>query len=219
MSKISKTLKLCTIGGMLCVVILPTDSHSLTTGKICPALGCQDNGAGLIPTIRVSNCTSYTTECYGTNTSNVIQSCNICKSGYTRTAKTTTLGQPCINTATYYDCVKPCDGTCDDCTNSVNNIAPGYDQTITATCNTSTCECKKQAGLVVCATGYYGMARINISGGYTGCTKCPSPGTSARASTLITHCYIPANGITVEDSTGYWVCTAAMYADSDGQYY
>lgn len=57
-----------------------------------------------------------------------------------------------------------------------------------------------------CESGYYGTP-LNAS---SGCTKCPSPGTSAQGATSITQCYIPAN-TSLSDTTGSYTYTSDCY--------
>lgn len=50
-----------------------------------------------------------------------------------------------------------------------------------------------------CASGYYGTT----SNGSSGCTKCPSPGTSQADATIPTQCYVPSDTPQSEDSGNY----------------
>ncbi|MDE6250537.1 MAG: hypothetical protein K2M34_02800 [Alphaproteobacteria bacterium] len=62
-----------------------------------------------------------------------------------------------------------------------------------------------------CVSGYYGSP----SNATSGCTQCPTPGTSANGATSITSCYIPS-GTTFSDTSGSGTYTAnCYYSQSD----
>lgn len=67
--------------------------------------------------------------------------------------------------------------------------------------------CSQLTFLYRCAAGYYGSPTSSLSG----CTECPSPGTSvAGSNTSKTDCYIPAN-TQLTDSSGTFTYTTNCY--------
>ena len=194
-------------------------SNAWALGMACSDQSCS-TGDTTTPMVRVLNCKTKTVSCWGGSTNNKIESCTTCNSGYTRTRKTVQLVSPCANTGTYYDCVKQgggdigggddCDGTCDNCLDSVTSPATGYEYVIDATCNTSTCTCSKKFSYR-CAKGWWGTPpQLQMIGNYTGCTQCSGGGTtSGSGAKSITSCYV--TGLTGSDSTGSWSCTSNAY--------
>lgn len=57
-----------------------------------------------------------------------------------------------------------------------------------------------------CAAGYYGSS----TNGSSGCSKCPSPGTSDAGATSITSCYIKS-GTTGTETNGTYIYTSNCY--------
>lgn len=81
----------------------------------------------------------------------------------------------------------------------------GYEQQIETTTENETCTSSNIT--YRCAAGYYGTT----TNGTSGCTKCPTPGTStAGTNTSMTQCYIPA-GTEMSDSSGTYIYTKNCY--------
>ncbi len=134
-----------------------------------------------------------------------IFSCSRCETGYELTQQRATVPN-CSNEILFNVCRKPCDGTCSDCTTSAWTAGnTGYQKRTYASCNTATCVCTKTAQYR-CAAGYYGTS----SNGTSGCTRCPSNGSSTAGATAITSCYLPS-GTTGSDSTGSYTYTSNCY--------
>lgn len=134
-----------------------------------------------------------------------IFSCNRCDTGYELVQLTTSVPN-CSNKISFKACRKACDGTCIDCTTTAWTTGnTGYQKRTYASCNTSTCVCTKTTQYQ-CAAGYYGTS----NNGTSGCTRCPSSGSSAAGTTAITSCYLPS-GTTGSDSTGSYTYTANCY--------
>lgn len=201
--------------GAALVSISPLPVHAavvMCMGQVCT--GSETNNLTV-----VSNCTSQNTKCYGNN---IVVSCDICKTGYTRTPQSAT-GPGCSNTITWYNCEynssggggDTCDGTCDNCLSTSWTAADtGYQSRTKATCNTTTCKCSTSREYR-CAAGYYGSPpAIQQIGSLTGCTRCPASGVrfgnSAVGSTTITSCYL-ATGTGISDTTGTFTYTSNCY--------
>lgn len=168
---------------------------SCPSGETCMEYVLED------PNCLVSQVKYYST--YG------IASCTTCKTGYTRTEKTTgVIG--CSNKVTYYTCELPCTG-CTNCTSDTAWSSAGrfgYEKKVTRTCDCNTCN---ESTEYRCAAGYYGRS-LN---GTSGCSQCPPPaktvlGHSTAGSTAITSCYTPAE-VSISDSVGTYTFTSNCY--------
>jgi len=114
-----------------------------------------------------------------------IISCTACRSGSTLTQASIMLASNC--TVTY----KICECACS--TSSWAAANTGYEKR--TVCNQTTCAVTTEYR---CAKGYYGTS----TNGTSGCTPCPSSGTTASAGkTSRTACFIP-NGGSFNDNTG-----------------
>ena len=83
--------------------------------------------------------------------------------------------------------------------------ATGYEKQTIATFENGSCTAATTS--YRCANGYYGTS----TNGTSGCTQCPSPGTSTAATnTSITQCYISA-GKELSDVTGKYAYTQNCY--------
>ena len=83
--------------------------------------------------------------------------------------------------------------------------ATGYEKQTMATFENGSCTAATTS--YRCANGYYGTS----TNGTSGCTQCPSPGTSTAATnTSITQCYISA-GKELSDVTGKYAYTQNCY--------
>lgn len=81
----------------------------------------------------------------------------------------------------------------------------GYEQQIETTTENETCISVNKT--YRCAAGYYGTT----TNGTSGCTKCPTPGTSnTGTNTSMTQCYIPAD-TEMSDSSGTYIYTKNCY--------
>lgn len=99
-----------------------------------------------------------------------------------------------------------CSSGCTNCnTTSWGANGTGYETRTVATCDTTFCECSKK-NEYRCASGYYG----STTNGTSGCSPCPTPGTSAAGAAVQTSCYI-ASGNTFSDTTGYGTYTGNCY--------
>ncbi len=107
-----------------------------------------------------------------------------------------------------HQCVNNKCKACKSCTNcnttSWTAGNTGYQRRVYKTCN---CDgvCN-QTNEYRCAAGYYGSS----TNGTSGCSRCPSSGSSSAGSTVITACYLPS-GWTGTDSTGSYTYTANCY--------
>ena len=165
---------------------------------VCPT------GAGTCTMIRVqeTTCLFGRTQYYNTYG---IFSCTSCDAGYELTQQAASV-PGCSNEISFNVCRKSCDGTCSDCTTSAWTAGnTGYQKRTYASCNTATCVCTKRTQYR-CAAGYYGTS----SNGTSGCTRCPSNGSSTAGATAITSCYLPS-GTTGSDSTGSYTYTSNCY--------
>lgn len=165
---------------------------------VCPT------GAGTCTMIRVqeTTCLFGRTQYYNTYG---IFSCTSCDAGYELTQQTASV-PGCSNEISFNVCRKSCDGTCSDCTTSAWTAGnTGYQKRTYASCNTATCVCTKRTQYR-CAAGYYGTS----SNGTSGCSRCPSNGSSTAGATAITSCYLPS-GTTGSDSTGSYTYTSNCY--------
>ena len=134
-----------------------------------------------------------------------IFSCTSCDAGCELTQQAASV-PGCSNEISFNVCRKSCDGTCSDCTTSAWTAGnTGYQKRTYASCNTATCVCTKRTQYR-CAAGYYGTS----SNGTSGCSRCPSNGSSTAGATAITSCYLPS-GTTGSDSTGSYTYTANCY--------
>ena len=166
--------------------------------SVCPT------GAGTCTMIRVqeTTCLFGRTQYYNTYG---IFSCTSCDAGYELTQQAASV-PGCSNEILFNVCRKSCDGTCSDCTTSAWTAGnTGYQKRTYASCNTATCVCTKTAQYR-CAAGYYGTS----SNGTSGCSRCPSNGSSTAGATAITSCYLPS-GTTGSDSTGSYTYTSNCY--------
>ena len=166
--------------------------------SVCPT------GAGTCTMIRVqeTTCLFGRTQYYNTYG---IFSCTSCDAGYELTQQTASV-PGCSNEILFNVCRKSCDGTCSDCTTSAWTAGnTGYQKRTYASCNTATCVCTKRTQYR-CAAGYYGTS----SNGTSGCSRCPSNGSSTAGATAITSCYLPS-GTTGSDSTGSYTYTSNCY--------
>ena len=171
---------------------------------VCAGTPVCPTGAGSCVILRAQEptCTLGVMRYYDTTG---IFSCSRCETGYELTQQRATVPN-CSNEILFNVCRKPCDGTCSDCTTSAWTAGnTGYQKRTYASCNTATCVCTKTAQYR-CAAGYYGTS----SNGTSGCTRCPSSGSSAAGTTAITSCYLPS-GTTGSDSTGSYTYTANCY--------
>ncbi len=165
---------------------------------VCPT------GAGTCTMIRVqeTTCLFGRTQYYNTYG---IFSCTSCDAGYELTQQAASV-PGCSNEISFNVCRKSCDGTCSDCTTSAWTAGnTGYQKRTYASCNTATCVCTKRTQYQ-CAAGYYGTS----SNGTSGCSRCPSNGSSTAGATAITSCYLPS-GTTGSDSTGSYTYTSNCY--------
>ncbi|MDR0741459.1 MAG: hypothetical protein LBF28_01665, partial [Rickettsiales bacterium] len=94
---------------------------------------------------------------------------------------------------------------CINCQNTgYSDFATGYQSAISKSCNIETLACTSTT-VYRCASGYYGSSTTGTSG----CTQCPTGGTSDAGATDATDCYAsPRNGT---DTTGSWEYTSTCY--------
>lgn len=99
----------------------------------------------------------------------------------------------------------PCSTTCTKFP-SWANYSTGYQRGTYEELNCRLCYCETKYSYR-CASGYYGTT----SNGTSGCTACPSGGTSvAGSNSSITGCYVPAS-TELTDSTGTFSHTTSCY--------
>lgn len=184
------------ISSLVCLVY-NVDKKSVMAATTCTTINCYDG----IDVYTTSHCAVAASDaCYkieGSAHDHKIQTCITCKSGYTKICD----NPVCDNVQR---CTCKCQ--CSNCTSTGNWTAKGtgYEQRVgkgcdcssgTATCNTTT--------FYRCAAGYYGTT----SNGTSGCTKCPSNGTTAGMSDAgadeLSDCYIPEGSYS--DTTGKYV--------------
>ena len=107
--------------------------------------------------------------------------------------------------------IPDCSQGCTNCdTTAWTAYSTGYQSRVYATCDCTTCSKRTQYR---CAAGYYGTP----STGTSGCTKCPSSGTSRETctagSTSATSCYLPAS-VSISDAAGkYQFTTNCFYTN------
>lgn len=195
----------------------PVTYYTCTSGgSVGQACGRKSCGVGANIVRRGLNCLSYASEtCLDSPSGDQgVQSCATCQSVYeTQTSTVSITG--CTNTLTFTTCVKTCNGTCTNCSDTDWTAAgTGYERRIEATCNTLTCICTKKTQYR-CANNYYGSPSNNI----TGCTKCPDSGYSvAGMNADITRCYITGGS----DASGTFVFDhgqGSSYIDNNRCYY
>lgn len=208
--------------GMAVVLHMPIFTPAFAVSgitPICTAMRCTASSP-TNPDNEQPYCKTYSDSCYpGPHR---IRSCDTCNTGYERTQVTTTLSG-CTGSVTYYTCIyegggdigggdDDCDGTCTDCESTDwTSDGIGREAKTVATCNTDTCECSKMSSRR-CIAGYYGLAFPQFGSTGTGCTRCPSPGTSvAGDNRTITKCYSTRGS----DATGTFEYTQNCYYTSE----
>ena len=147
------------------------------------------------------NCASISTYYYGANK---VVECRTCMSGYKHEFVGPISFSDCTNTISYRTCPTKCAG-CTNCVSDSNfsSYSAGYQRKATRTCDCETC---RTTYSYRCAAGYYGSS----SNGTSGCSPCPSGGTSSAGTTSATGCYIPS-GTTGSDATGTYKYTSNCY--------
>lgn len=221
------------IAVIVCVCCVNANSYALSGGVACLQRYCS---VGYTIDLSGTNCATSNITCYGDGTMGV-KTCLTCNSGYKLKSTSGTLiasnGGMC--NVTYNTCessggtIDPdpgddCDGTCENCESTdwegvYNGLVSvkGYQQKITASCNTETCLCLKSTSYR-CAGGYYGPSancmKNLISGTTTcsGCTICPTSdsgvtGTSLPGSSDITNCRVSRGS----DATGSYTYFPPCY--------
>ena len=141
------------------------------------------------------------TNYYGANK---VAECRTCMSGYKSEFVGPISFSDCTNTISYQTCPTKCAG-CTNCVSDSNfsSYSTGYQRKATRTCDCETC---RTTYSYRCAAGYYGSS----SNGTSGCSPCPSGGTSSAGTTSATGCYIPS-GTTGSDATGTYKYTSNCY--------
>ncbi|MDE6478344.1 MAG: hypothetical protein K2L94_03800, partial [Alphaproteobacteria bacterium] len=162
------------------VVTVGITGHAVAVGVNCVGTRMCNNMSGCETTVTASNCQMVTTYYYNDYG---IETCNACKTGYTRSAATISI-PGCQNKIEYYICTENCTG-CSNCTSDSawSAHSTGYEKKVTRTCNCNTCSATTSYR---CAAGYYGTS----TNGTSGCTRCPNNGSSSAGTTSVTGCCI-----------------------------
>ena len=187
---------------MMGILTIPNTAFGLVT--VCRQMACMPSDSSI--EVRGINCATSTATCWGSDTDKTgVESCMTCESGYTKVSKSTVLncGGSTLN-ASYNTCLLTC--TTSNCKSdtSWSSYGTGYQRKANRSCSDST-TCKTTYSYR-CAAGYYGSS----SNGTSGCSPCPSGGTSSAGTTSATGCYIPS-GTTGSDSTGTYKYTSNCY--------
>ncbi len=178
-------------------IVLNMPNNALGVGYVCTYDQFDSEG-------QCSSSCGTVNMVYDCGTSGVYCDCASC-SGLLQTLEETTVTVSSSETITYNKCVAS-GGISVDCSTCVSTdwaaYSTGYESKVSATCNTRTGACKRTTSYR-CAAGYYGSS----TNGTSGCSKCPSPGTTAAGATSITECCIPS-GTTGSDTTGTYTYTS-----------
>jgi len=179
---------------------------------ILPSAAMAALGGCTPPTCRTGTCNNYAWNAEKC-TFSCVGACDCDGDSYICTSDKPELTINCTNDSdcfTGYECnlvtliCEKCNG-CSNCTSDTTwgASSTGYETKATRTCKCNSCI---EEYSFRCAAGYYGNPTITTSG----CTACPTGGTSAPGAKAKTECYIPA-GTTQSDSTGTYVITSNCY--------